>query len=466
MKQTLFFPRRLNDADAGFFFLGRRRDCNVAMIMLGVLEGEIPFDAMIEELTAAGEEVPRFKDFLSQAPLDLAPPVWLPKEGFSVSEQIREVSLPPAATWEDALALIDRFQGQDFPAGAPPWEILLVKGLPEERALLAMKVHHALSDGMALSLLFAQAFGGDFFAQSGMQVVAELEAPPSISPLRLALSDRAAAIRTWLRRGVKDLPALLNNAGTRRLELDAIKRHLRPRMRLSSAPYGTTRRLSGFRVPADIWNREAHRRGGSANDLYLAIVANAMRRYFVDWNLDEAPIQVVMPVNVRGATDVQHGGNLTGVGVVGLAGREEEIADLSEVRRRSREVQERVGNAKPSLVDGLIQLLPGGIRAPLQFREFATRDVVATNVPMPIPGELCGVAFKMMFMVAPAIGTPVSFSLTSYGDHFYLASNVDLNVVTAPLDDCLASILEEIFADSVQSLRDGTMTVDPSSVRV
>lgn len=88
------------------------------------------------------------------------------------------------------------------------------------------------------------------------------------------------------------------------------------------------------------------------------------------------------------------------------------------------------------------------------------RDIVASNVPMPIPGKLCGVLFEMMFMIAPAIGTAVSFTLTSYGEHLYLASNADLGSIEDPdrLDRCITSTLRQLFAGRVETLRDGTMT--------
>jgi hypothetical protein len=183
-----------------------------------------------------------------------------------------------------------------------------------------------------------------------------------------------------------------------------------------------------------------------------------MRRHFGDWDIDAVPLQIVMPVDVRDGSRAQDGGNVTGVGVVELSGRGAETLNLAKPHRKAREARERVSEFRSTLVDDLVGLLPGRMRAFVQFREFATRDAVATNVPIPIPGELCGVPFEMMFMVAPAIGVPASFSMTSYRDHVYLACNADVGVVRGPLDKCLEDTLVEIFGGAVQSLRGGTMT--------
>lgn len=451
-KQKLFFSRRLNDADAGFFFLGQRPECNVAMIMLGVLKREIPFDEALAALTAAAEEVPRFKDFLRPAPLNIAPPMWVPKADFEVREQIRQVRMPAETSWDDALRIVDELQAAPFPAGAPPWEILFVNGMPGGRSLMVMKVHHALSDGMALSLLFAKAFGGDFLAKSGVEVVAEMEEPPGASRWRVALAHQRAATKALFGRLAETLVALPRSAATRRREIEAIRQLLWPAHRLPPGSHGRARRLSGFRVPIEVWNTAAGERGGSANDLYLAIVGNAIRRHFVNWDLEKEPLQTVMPVNLRGSADVQDAGNMTGVGVVELGGRFEDIENLSEIRKRTQEVKRSAADAEPSVVDELVLLLPGRIRSSIQFREFATKDVVASNVPMPIPGELCSVPFEMMFMVAPTIGASVSFTLTSYGDHFYLALNADRKVIAGPFEECLFAVLRDVFGELAQDL--------------
>ena len=182
----------------------------------------------------------------------------------------------------------------------------------------------------------------------------------------------------------------------------------RPRHRQPASSFGTARRLSGFRIPVEAWNQEAAARGGSANDLYLAVVANAMHLRFPEWDYDSMPLQLVMPVNIR-EDGVQDGGNVTGVSVVELDGRPQHLDDLAEVRRRTTEANYEAEDASPTIVGGIVGLLPGRVRGALDYREFAARDAVATNVPVPIPGELCGVPFETMFMVAPSIGTSVSF---------------------------------------------------------
>ncbi|MDX6610300.1 MAG: diacylglycerol O-acyltransferase / wax synthase [Solirubrobacterales bacterium] len=463
-KQTLTFPRKLNDADAGFYFLGEQPHCNVAMVMLAVLAEEIPFEEMLTELWSAAEYVPRFLDRLQPAPFGIAAPSWTPADQFEAREQVREVRLAPGSNWEDALSVVDKLQETDFPGHRPPWEILLINGCPAGRALFVMKVHHALSDGTALSLLFAKAFGKAFLEQSGLEVEAVSEAPTSQTALRWALRDRGSATVDFARRTRRRLPGLLHRP-TRRREWESVRQLARPRYRQHPSEFGTRRRLSGFRIAASDWNDEAAARNGSANDLYLAIVANAMRRRFPQWSLDIFPLQMVMPVDLREESATQDGGNVTGVSVVELDGDPRHLRDLHTVRQRTGEAKANARTMEPTLFDEVVQQLPGRLRGGVQYREFATRDVVATNVPVPIQGELCGVPLEMMFMVAPSIGTAVSFSLTSYGENLYLAANADVAVVPGGLDKELSATLRDVFGEAA-ALRDGSLipasTVDGS----
>ena len=460
--QKLVFPPQMNDADAGFFFLGQRPNCNVAMVMFAVLPERIPYEDMLEELWGASKFVPRFLDRLQPAPLGLAPPIWVPADPFEPRDQLRDHPLPPGATWDDALAVVDALQSTPFPLDRPPWEIVQVTGCPDGRALFVMKVHHSLSDGTALSLLFAKAFGRAFLEQSGIEVEAVSEPPPAASPTRIALTHKGKALKEWMQHARSSLPALSRDPEARQRERVAVDSLARPRHRQPASSFGTARRLSGFRIPAEAWNQEAAARGGSANDLYLAVVANAMHLRFPEWDYDSMPLQLVMPVNIR-EDGVQDGGNVTGVSVVELDGQPQHLDDLAEVRHRTTEAKREAEDAPPTIVGGIVGLLPGRVRGALQYREFAARDAVATNVPVPIPGELCGVPFETMFMVAPSIGTSVSFSLTSYQDGLQIAANVDPAVVPGGLDAEITQTLEAVFGE-VESLRDGTLIGPSASV--
>lgn len=460
MKQTISFARKLNDDDTGFYFLGKQRQCNVAMVMLGVLARPVDLGEALSAISEATDAIPRFKDYLHPAPLDMAPPTWHRTEDFRIERIVSEVVLGANATWSDALAVVDRVQAEPFPDGRPPWELVLIRNVPDGKALMMMKVHHALSDGTALALMFARAFAPEIMESSGVELDMMCEAPRSNTALGTALRDYGGALALWLRSATTIGPKLARTKAMRQRELDTVRTLVAPQRRWPSTAYSRKRRLSGFRVPTECWREEAQLRGGGTNDLYLAIVAQVMRRYWPTIDLDATPLQIVMPMNARDDDGVQDGGNVTAVGVVELTGADSDLERLDNVRVRTSEAKRGASSNGRGLIAATTTLLPRIARAPLQFREFSMRDIVASNVPMPIPGKLCGVLFEMMFMIAPAIGTAVSFTLTNYGEHLYLASNADLGIIDDPdrLDRCITSTLRQLFDGRVETLRDGTMT--------
>lgn len=460
MKQTISFARKLNQDDTGFYFLGKQERCNVAMVMLGILARPVDIAEALATLSAAADAIPRFKDYLRPTPFDIGPPSWRPTNGFDIGQHVSEMTLDAGASWTDALGVMDRLQAMPFSARRPPWEITLIRNVPGGKAAMLMRVHHALSDGTALALMFGKAFAPAFMESAGVEVEVVCERAPAKMAIAIELRDYGRALAAWLSCVSTVCPQLLRAEVIRRREIASLRRIAKPVRRWPAAAYGMQRRLSGFRVLAEHWREEARLRGGGSNDLYLAAVANAMRRYWTSLDLDTRPLQVVMPVNTRDAEQVQDGGNVTAVGVVELTGAEKDLERLANVRRKAMEVKRNAAQDERGLVAATVAVLPRAARGPLQFREFATRDIVASNVPMPIRGELCGVPFEMMFMVAPAIGTAVSFTLTSYGEHFYLASNADVGVIQDPerLERCIASTLFHLFDERIEVLRDGTMT--------
>jgi diacylglycerol O-acyltransferase / wax synthase len=460
MRQTIAFARSLNDADVGFYFLSKLSRCNVAMIFLGVLARPIEFTSAAAGLTQAVDAVPRYKDYLRPAPGDCGPPLWCPCPDFQMSDNIHEVAMPYGATWSDVLSVIDRIQSQPFPAHKPPWRFVVIKGLPSGSDLLLMKVHHALSDGTASTLMFAKAFAARALDSSGVEIDVECEPPPNRSSAYCAVRDCWSGLTAFASHGLRYGPKLVGR-DARQHEVETWRRIVRPKRRWPRQSYSAARRLSCYRMQAATWREEAQKRNGGSNDLYLALAAAVMRRYWGTVDLDAEPLQIVMPMNIRDADAVQDGGNVTGVGVVALSGDAAHLTDLSAVRKQIEAVKEGARHQQQGIIDAGIGLLPGSIRARVQFREFAARDIVASTVPMPITGELGDIPFEMMFMIAPAIGAAVSFTLTSHGDSLYLATNADLGIIQAPqrFDECVTATLESVLGNgAVEALRGGTMT--------
>lgn len=459
---VLHFSRRLSEADAKYFFMARRGNCNLAMVMVAVLPREFRLDELVEEFMRYETEIPRFADYLRRAPLDIAPPIWMPMTAAMRRPEHygREVTLPPGSGWHDVFGAVDAIQSTPFHPDRAPWQIVIVNGAPHGRSALVMKIHHVFSDGVALATLFGKAFATEALAELGMSIEARTDPPPRGSPLRIALGDRAGALRHWLGEAARDLPEFADG-DRRRREGEAIRRVLRPRLRWPVSSYSRARRLTGFRVPTALWQQEAASRGGGPNELYLALVARIIRDLFKALDAGDGPLRLAMPIDLRGGRGVHDGGNTVGVGIVELTGAGSELSDLTAVRERATAAKRSGGEAIPTLFErALVDLAPGSLRAAVEFRRGAACDALASSIPVPMPGKLLGVPVEMMFMVAPAIGQAVSFSLTAYGDHFYLAGNTDLGIVPIPIEGHVEGALAEVFGDRFESFGTGARVAE------
>ncbi len=458
---VVHFSRRLNEADARYFFLGRRGNCNLAMVMVAILPREFQLGELLEEFMRYETEIPRFADYLRRAPLDIAPPVWtpLPADRRNPEHYGREVRLPPGSGWRDVFGAVDAIQSTPFHPDRAPWQIAIVNGAPGGRSALVMKVHHVLSDGAALATLFGKAFAAEALAELGAPIEVTIDPPPSGSRLRIALRERAASARRWLGEAVTELPELANGDRMRR-EAEAIRKVVRPRLRWPVASYTRARRLAGFRVPMALWQQRAEARGGGPNELYLALVARIMRDLFETLEAAGGPLRLAMPIDLRGGRGLHDGGNTVGVGIVELSGAEGELADLTAVRERAAAAKRIGAEVTPTMFERtLVDLAPGSLRAAVEFRRGASCDALASSIPVPMQGKLLGVPVEMMFMIAPAIGQAVSFSLTAYGDCLYLACNADLGIVPIPLDQAVEAVLTEVFGEHFESFTGGAQTV-------
>jgi hypothetical protein len=399
-----------------YYFLGRRRNCNPTAVMVAILPREFRLDELAEQFTLYEGRATR-----------------------------NELSLPSGSSWREVFARIDAIQSAPFQHEREPLEIAVLNGVPGGRSALVVRIHCMLPDGVLPAALFRKAFAaadGDASAAAGDPV---LRLPAS------RVSPRRRALARW--RLVSRAAVTLSELADRdraRLELAAVTGIVRPG-RWPVAAYRRARRLAGFRVPAADWRSEAALRGGGPGELYLALVARIMRGAFDSLDAGTGPLRLAIPTAAAGASGHPDRTG-AGHGVVALSGGADDLADLSVVRERTAALERRMREAVPTLAEGaLVGLLPGSLRAAVDFRRGACCDALASSVSLPLRGELIGAPVEMMFIVPPAIGQAVSFSLTDHGEYFYLAGNADIGVMPVPLAGRVEEALAEVFGKQFES---------------
>lgn len=142
---------------------------------------------------------------------------------------------------------------------------------------------------------------------------------------------------------------------------------------------------------------------------------------------------------------VRKAGNETGVAFLALDGESSLLDDLRAVRAHAQAGKAAAsGDANP-IVERALDLLPGRLQAKLILRQWAKKDILATNVVIPEFETVFGVAINAISGMPALIGGPLGFVLVTRGDQRVMHVDVDRSLV--PDDQSLFSCLDELLVD-------------------
>ncbi|WP_369805123.1 wax ester/triacylglycerol synthase family O-acyltransferase [Pseudonocardia sp. MH-G8] len=460
---------RLSPLDASFLFAEHRTAAmHVGAVMTFAPPADGPFDpdaftALIGHRLAL---VPRYRQKVREVPGGLGLPVWVDDPEFDLAFHVRRSALPAPGTEEVLLDLVGRLLARQLDRSRPLWEVYLIEGMTDGRFAVVTKSHHAMVDGLASMDIGAVLL--DRTPQPRETPADEWQPAPEPSAVELAASAAAHALRRprdvldAAGRALSDVREAVSVVGRTVDGVLAAGRSAaatRPVQPLNAATgqqrrYGMTRTaLADHRAV-----RKAH--GGTVNDVILAVVAGALRRWLISrgepLTVDTA-VRAMVPVSVRararGGTDVPAGNSISAY-LVDLPVTEEDPLARLAVLRDAMEVHKRGGHAvAASTLMRLVGLAPPivhslGARLASQYSS-NFYNVLVTNVPGP-PRPLYAMGARMldMFPVVPlAGGQAVAVGITSYdgGVHYGLTADRD----ALPDVDVLAAVLADALAELV-----------------
>ena len=304
---------RLSTQDASFLFFEHRAThmhvAALAIFDLGPLRcatGGV--DAARLRLYGESQlgKLPRYRQKLKLAPLSERP-VWVDDPYFDLDYHLRHTALPAPGSEESLKLLVGRVLSQPLDRDRPLWEMWLVEGLERERFALLIKVHHCMVDGVAGASLLTTLFRSEPDASIEKAAAwAPREAP---SALRLALDEAIDQVSMPFALARAALGALWSPGRTLHRVRDragAVAEALRTGLHLPSAtmldrPIGPHRRVEWRVFDLAEIKTLARRLGGKVNDVVLAIVTGALRRFLERRSelRETIDYRVVVPVNMR-----------------------------------------------------------------------------------------------------------------------------------------------------------------------
>ncbi|PWI13924.1 wax ester/triacylglycerol synthase family O-acyltransferase [Streptomyces sp. Act143] len=355
-----------------------------------------------------------------------------PAPDFDPLEHVR-LHAPTADFHADAGRLMQR----PLERGRPPWEAHVLPGEDGVSFAVLFKFHHALADGLrALTLAAAILDPMDLPARK----------PRPEEPSRGFLPD-VRKLPGLVRGAVSDVGRALDIGTSVALSTVGV----RSSSALTAEPSGT-RRTAGVVVDLDDVHRVRKSRGGTVNDVLIAVVAGALRRWLDDRGDGSEGVapRALIPVSKRRPRSAHPQGNrLSGYLIRLPVGDPDPLARLDTVRA----AMDRNKDAGPNRGAGAVALLADHVPAlghrlggPLVSQ--AARlwfDILVTSVPLPGLGlKLGGNPVTEVFPFAPlARGQSLAVAVSTYRGHVHYGLVADAEAVP-DLDVLAQAVTEEV----------------------
>lgn len=421
-----------------------------------VLDGPVDRARFVRLFDRASRRILRLRQHVVAPPLPVFLPSWVVDPDFDLSHHLRCVRAPAPGSRQDLLDVVQAEVTLPLDASRPLWEAILVERLEGRHSAIIIKMSHSVTDGIGAVRLFAELF--DTEPRADRDALPPEPIPEDVTPEELqrralvrapwaAARTAAAAARDLLgvsARLLQDPGPAASHARDYLQSLGRIFGRLAPPSPALSGR-SLARRCLVLEVPLADMKRAGKATGTSVNDVYLASVVGALRRYHVTLGMPVETLPMAVPVNLRHDDDPAAGnffGAVLLAAPVGIAGVRERLALIHEQMLAGRA---EPAIAAPSLIAPVVARLPEAL-----LRNLADNtprpDIQISNIPgFPVPVYLAGRRVSAAYPFGPVPGAAAMLTLQSLAGVCYLGVNLDPAAITDPelFARCLAAGFRE-----------------------
>jgi WS/DGAT/MGAT family acyltransferase len=407
--------------------------------------------------------IPRYRQKLVWTPFE-GWPVWVDDRHFDLGYHIRHLSLPRPGTLAQLKELAARILSRHLDRSRALWEIWVIEGLEGgEQFALINKVHHCMIDGAAgadlSQILFSPSPTADVPdpvpymprpEPRPLELIADSVRKRSSMPL-----EAVRRVGRMMRSDPAELAGELQRRGRAVGEL--VRFGLEP---ASPTPLNGDlsphRRFEWFTMPLQDLLDVRRVLGCTVNDVVLATVTGAMRRYLFRRRVDAASLdfRVAAPVSTRREEHDRRQGNHVSTWIVRLPLAEEDpLAQIDAIKARTEELKRSEASLGVETIMNVAEWLPPAVIARGASIARGPANMLVTNVPGPqFPLYEVGARLLGMYPVVPLIpGTGLGVALFSYEGKLCWGFNADYELLPdlASLVDDVRIAFEELRAKTV-----------------
>ncbi len=434
---------RLSTLDAGFFFVEHE---NVPMHIgsVAVFEGPAPaYEDLVELVAAKLPLVPRYRQVVRTAPLNVFRPVWADDEHFEIGYHVRHAAVPAPGGTGQLRKLAAQIFAQRLDRARPLWEAWLLEGLKGGRWAIISKVHHCMVDGIGGNDLMTAIFDLGPEVQRPVPVTWEPEPEPSVVDL---LADGMIDAVSWSFRrlsGVtgswfQQLPAVDELLGFGRGLTGSARRLAAPSASSLNGPIGPHRRWAWTTASLAEVKEIRSALGGTVNDVLLAAITRGFRDLLEARGelADGLVVRSLVPVSVRSADEQGVIANRVSAVLANLpVGEPDPLRRLALLREQMDDLKHTHQAIGAEILTGVLgfaapTLLALGSRAAFMIPQPLVQTVT-TNVPGPrFPLFVQGRRMIKMYPYVP-IGDNlrIGVAIISYLDRFSFGITADYDAV-------------------------------------
>ena len=407
---------------------------------------------------------PLFSRKLAFMPLDLVNPIWLGGADLDLDYHIRHRMLRKPGTQAQLEALVAGLHEGMLDRDRPLWQFTVIEGLQSGQVAFSSRIHHAALDGQG-GVALAQAM---FDTEPTPRLVESAEErakrlPPSTAKMLSAAFRNTVAQYGKILRAVPDAVKLIGQVGSMALSASQAKKAGAPseqgsgipgladfkpgdspeiaaKSLLKKIPGGITlgprtpfnvaisgkRAFVGLQLSLADTKLIAKHFDAKLNDIVMAVVAGALRRYFAkDAKVLAKPMIGAIPVSLRAPGDTSQSNQVTMMLVnmaTQIADPEKRLAAIIAASKKSKAITGTMKNVMPmdmpslgipwllSIISPLYKLAVSTNRIPV------VANIVISNVPgPPVALYLAGAKMTANFPVSIVThGLGLNVTIQSY----------------------------------------------------
>jgi WS/DGAT/MGAT family acyltransferase len=405
----------------------------------------------VDELKRRTEQrlhlAPQFRWKLVEVPFGLDRPGWIEDPDFDIDAHIRRIGVPAPGGPEQLGNLIGDLVAIKLDRRKPLWEFWVIEGLEGGRIALLAKVHHSIIDGISGSELASVLFDlepspPDPPPPDEPRAVEQMPDPTEL--FFRGLGDVARVPWRIARLATQSARQGLTFLGFQRQSSSPAAPFQAPRTSFNTelTPH---RRFAFASVPLDDVKAIRWAFDVKVNDVILALVSGALRRYLIKGDeLPTSPLIAQVPVSLRSEDDKSEVGTKVGAMFASLATNVSSPAlrllSINDSTKGAKEMQRALAADKlmgiteaapPALVSLAARMYTA---AQLDRRTPPIMNLIISNVPgPPFPLYCAGAEIEALYPMGPLLyGTGVNVTVFSYRDRVDFGFMVCREVVPDP----------------------------------